>query len=200
MPTVEPCPGAAARSPDLVNPVTGDRLWFLTLPQPGEPALEFECELPPHSPGTPLHIHARVAERFECVRGELRMALGAGADLWRLMPGMTLDVPPGTPHRFWNGADHPVRFRSRVTPGAEFERFLRTIYALGAAREVGKSGMPASPLRLALLRELADLYFVGPPLFVQRPVFAALSALATLTGARRRLAGMVAPHPSTSRS
>jgi mannose-6-phosphate isomerase-like protein (cupin superfamily) len=172
----------------MVNQATGDRLWFTCLPASPADPLIFECELPAHAPGTPLHLHTRIAERFECLEGELSMIAGAPSRPVVLTRGHHIDVPIGSPHRFWNATDRPVRFKSTVTPGADFERFLRSVYALGNSGRVGPTGMPRSPLQLAVLREASDLYFAGVPLPIQRPIFAALSAIAGVVGTRRRLA------------
>jgi mannose-6-phosphate isomerase-like protein (cupin superfamily) len=175
------------RTPDMVNPVTGDRLWFVTLPRSAADCVVFECELPARSPGTPLHFHPCTTERFECVAGTLSMIAGDRRRPLGLSVGESVDVPANMPHRFWNASDDPVRFRSTVTPGVEFEQFLRTVYALGIAGRVGPSGMPKNPLELAVLRELSDLYFAGVPSAIQRPVFGALSILAGLARTRKRL-------------
>ncbi len=180
-------PAWTSRLPDMHNPVTRDRLWFVRLPSAPDDPVVFECELPAGSPGTPLHMHTRTVERFECIDGELSMVAGDAGRILRLAPGGHVDVPSRTPHRFWNATSAPVRFRSTVTPGLEFERFLRSVYALGIAGRVGAEGMPRSPLQLAVLRELSDLYFVGPPLLVQRAAFGALSAIASLVGTRNRM-------------
>jgi mannose-6-phosphate isomerase-like protein (cupin superfamily) len=181
-----PVPASSIRPPDLVNPVTGDRLWFIQVPRSAGDPLVIECELPPKSPGTPLHIHTSITERFECMYGALSMIAGDPSKPVALARGEHVDVPIGTRHRFWNATDQPVCFRGTVTPGVEFEKFLRSVYALGVAGRVGPDGMPRNLLQLAILRELSDLYFVGPPLLIQRPVFGVLSLLATLTGTRKR--------------
>lgn len=186
--------------PDIVNPVTGDRLWFVRLPAGPDESIVFECELPPRSGGTPLHIHTRTCERFECVRGELSMCVGGAGSQIVLRPGEHSEVPIGTAHRFWNATDASVRFRSTVTPGHEFERFLRSVYALGSAGRVGRDGMPRSVLSLAVLREYSDLYFVGPPVFLQRVVFGLLSFAAMLAGTRGRLAALVSGQSTRSRT
>lgn len=168
--------------PDLVNPVTGDRLWFEQLPATQSDALVFRCELPVASLGTPMHFHVSTDERFECVQGELAMRVGTQE--LRLERGSAVDVPRSTAHRFWNASKAPVVFRSRATPGSEFTKFLRAVYGLGIDGQVGRDGMPKSLLKIAVLRELSDLYFPGVPLWFQRPCFGLLSVLATTTGAR----------------
>jgi mannose-6-phosphate isomerase-like protein (cupin superfamily) len=175
----------------MVNPVTGDRLWFTHLPRTAGDPVVFECELPARSPGTPLHIHTRTTERFECLSGTLSMVAGDRANPITLSAGQHVDVPINTSHRFWNATDQPVRIRSTVTPGVEFEQFLRTVYALAIAGRVSSEGMPRNPLQLAVLRELSDLYFAGLPLLIQRPVFGILSAIASLAGTGKQLAQLV---------
>lgn len=177
--------------PDIVNPVTGDRLWFRQLPRAAAEPVIFEFELPARSPGTPLHIHTRTTERFECLAGVLSMVAGDPAKSMTLATGQHVDVPINTPHRFWNATDQPVRVLSTVTPGMKFEQFLRTLYALGIAGRVGPDGMPRNLLQLAVLRELSDLYFAGLPLLTQRPAFGILSVIASLTGTREHLAELV---------
>lgn len=169
----------------LVNPQTGDKLWFETLPHNENDPVVFRCEIPAGSPGAPLHFHKHTDEWFECVEGTLSMRIGT-RDI-TLAPGQRVEIPRGTPHRFWNASSASVTFRSCATPGAAFERFLRTVYGLGRDGRSGKSGMPANPLQVAVIRELADLYFVGLPLVVQSAVFNALSAAANTLGVRKNL-------------
>lgn len=173
-------------SPPLINPQTGDKLWFERLPASDTDSLIFRCEIPAGSPGTPLHFHRHTDEWFECIDGVLSMRL-RDRDV-TLSPGQRLEVPRGTPHRFWNASQSPVTFRSCATPGIAFERFLRTVYGLGIDGRSGKSGMPANPLQVAVIRELADLYFAGPPLALQSALFSTLSGAANMLGVRKSLA------------
>jgi mannose-6-phosphate isomerase-like protein (cupin superfamily) len=176
------------RPPDLVNPVTGDRLWFDRVPVALADALVFRCEIPAGSRGTPMHLHLSLDERFEVLEGELAMCIGSKRGERRLQPGEAVDVPRRLPHRFWNASDAPALFRSTVTPGGDFCRFIRTVYGLGADGLAGADGMPRNILQIAAIRDLSDLYFDGAPLWLQRPAFAVLSAVATLSGTRRSLA------------
>lgn len=181
----------------LLNPATGDRLWLERRPQTAvahdhatPDALVFRCELPPASRGTPLHFHPGTDEQFECLSGALAMLVeppGTPRREIRLAPGERLHVPRGTLHRFWNPAEQPVQFRSTVTPGRDFERFLRAVYGLGAAGRLTQAGMPRNPLDIAILREWSDLYFPGVPRLIQRPAFATLSAVATVFGRKAKL-------------
>jgi mannose-6-phosphate isomerase-like protein (cupin superfamily) len=169
-----------AEPPHLINPVTRDRLWFERIPVDAAEALVFRCEIPAFSPGTPLHIHSRTDERFVCISGLLSMQVGSRCII--LSPGGQLDVPRGTLHRFFNASDSPVVFQSTVTPGNDFVKFLESVYGLASDGLVGASGMPKSLLRVAVLRELSDLYFPTVPLFIQRPAFGILSRVARWTG------------------
>lgn len=169
----------------LVNPVTGDEIWFERVPKGEDDEVVFRVKLPPGSPGTPLHLHPHSHEHFECVGGELRMTVG-GRQV-SLRAGEGVDVAPGVVHRFWNESSEPVVFRSSARPGLKFYRFLRIVYGLGIDRKVGPSGMPGNPLKLAVIREFADLYFAGVPVWIQRCFFGPLGALARLTGAHTRL-------------
>ena len=184
-------------SPDLINPVTGDRLWFERLPQNPDDPVVFRCQIPAHSPGTPMHFHPATHERFEVLEGELSMCLHSKHNTLRLHPAADVEVPKGVPHRFWNATNRPVLFRSTPTPGLDFCRFLESIYGLASDGLVTKDGMPKNLLQLAIIRELSDLYFPGIPLLVQRPLFSTLSHLATLTGTRARMSRYWTRAPQT---
>jgi mannose-6-phosphate isomerase-like protein (cupin superfamily) len=172
-----------------VNPHTGDRLVVLRpAAASGGATTLLRFTLPPGASGAPAHRHARLTERFTVVSGRLAMAAG---DLRRtriLGPGESLQVGPGEPHRFWNPHGEEVTFTSEVSPGADFERFIRVHYGLAIAGLTGASGMPRNPLHVALLLEWADFEVPGVPSVVQRAVRGVLTALARRVGSDRALA------------
>jgi quercetin dioxygenase-like cupin family protein len=176
-------------SVSFVNPHSGDRLIVVrSAAATGGVTTLLRFTLPPRSPGVPAHRHSRLTERFTVVSGRLAMAAG---DLRRtriLAPGESLRVVPGEAHRLWNPHDEAVTFTSEVTPGADFERFIRVHYGLAIAGRTGAGGMPRNPLHVALLLEWADFEVPGVPSVVQRAVRGVLVALARRAGSDRALA------------
>jgi mannose-6-phosphate isomerase-like protein (cupin superfamily) len=57
-------------------------------------------------------------------------------------PGTFVCVPPGTPHRFANTSDAPVRMLNLNTPGG-FEGYMRELAEAGAA--AAKEGRALGP-------------------------------------------------------
>ena len=170
---------------ELVNPVTGLRTVFRkTARETGGELLQVDWIGEPDGPRAPTtSIHAR-----RSIRGHLRQAGTAGgrhrAHPWR------------------RGGDRGrggLRARSlereqrrRSTRPGRFQAGLRTEIAFetlaGLARDgkTNKAGAPRNPLLLALVLHHfeEEIYFVRPPLAVQRMIFGALAKVARLLGYR----------------
>jgi quercetin dioxygenase-like cupin family protein len=133
----------------LVNESTGEAITFLeTAADTGGAYTLIEVEVAPGG-GVPMaHVHPNQTETFEIVSG--RLSMRAGGDTLVAEPGDVVHVYPGRVHTFWNETAYPVRFRCTVEPALEFERFIETMFALGADGKLNKRGMP-SPLRLAAI-------------------------------------------------
>jgi quercetin dioxygenase-like cupin family protein len=133
----------------LANESTGEVITFVetSAETDGEYTL-IEVEVAPGG-GVPMaHVHPYQSETFEIDSGELSMK--AGRDSIVAQAGDVVTVAPGQVHKFWNATSYPVRFRCTVAPSLEFERFIETLFALGADGKLSKRGMP-SPLRLAAI-------------------------------------------------
>lgn len=166
----------------IENPVTGDRIEFLASPLHGDAgALIFRCTLAPNAKGSPLHLHRTIAETFEVEDGLLDMEIGAAGSARTLFPGERVALPPGTPHSFRNALPEPVVFLSTATPGAQFEKFLRSMYGLAADGQTNQDGMPTDPRALALTLHYADLVIPAVPRGVQSILVRALSGVARMT-------------------
>lgn len=172
------------------NPVTGDRIAFLTSPLSGDgDMLRFRCTLRSHGQGAPLHVHDTMTETFAVEEGVLAIDLGGGVT--RLLAvGDNIEIAPGTQHGFRNPGDAPVTFVTTAEPGEGLESFLRGMYALAAAGETDAADMPRDPSVLGALLLSGNLVMPGIPRLIQRTLVALLYLAARLTGADCRLARM----------
>jgi len=166
----------------IENPVTGDRLEFLSSPLHGDAGpLEFLCELAPNSKGSPLHFHRTIAETFRVERGLLEMQIGEAGVYRTLFEGEQVAIAPGTLHSFRNPLNEKVTFVSSATPGKGFEKFLRAMYGLAADGQTNADGMPTDPRALALTLRYADLVVPNLPQGFQTLLVGTLVGLAKLT-------------------
>lgn len=173
----------------LDNPVTGDRIEFLSSPLHGDAGpLIYRCRLAPRSKGSPLHLHRTIAETFRVEQGLLEMEIGAAGAERTLFPGEQVELAPGTAHSFCNPLSEPVVFVSTATPGVQFEKFLRAMYGLAADGRTNSDGMPTDPRALALTLHYADLVVPAVPRGVQGALIGALTGLARLTQLERDFA------------
>jgi quercetin dioxygenase-like cupin family protein len=131
------------------NPVTGERITFLaTSADTDGEAVVIEVVVQPDGFVAAGHVHPSQSERFAVAAGTLGLKVG-GRKL-TLGPGEIAMVEPGTPHRFCNAGDEPVRFVCEVRPALQFESLLETMFALAADGKTNRKGMP-NPLRLAVI-------------------------------------------------
>lgn len=140
----------------LANEATGETITFLETAAETDGAYTLiECTVAPGG-GVPMaHVHPYQTETFEVVEGELSMK--AGRDRIVARAGDVVAVEPGQVHKFWNATAYPVTFRCTVAPALDFERFIETLFALGADGKLSRRGMP-NPLRLAAI---ANAHFDG---------------------------------------
>jgi quercetin dioxygenase-like cupin family protein len=166
----------------LVNETTGETVTFLeTAAQTGGAYTLIEVEVAPGG-GVPMaHVHPKQTETFEVVSG--RLSMRSGGDTLVAGPGDVVHVHPGRVHRFWNETAYPVRFRCKVEPALEFERFIETMFALGADGKLNGRGMP-NPLRLAAIANahFADTRAPYIPAWVQKAGLASGALLAKALG------------------
>jgi quercetin dioxygenase-like cupin family protein len=168
----------------IENPVTGERIVFhQTSRETNGEAVVFETFVQPHGFVAAAHVHPKQEERFEIVSGTLGLKVGSEEIV--AVPGETITIPAGTPHRFSNAGDDEVRFRCEVRPALQFEQLLETMFALAADGKTNKKGLP-NPLRLAVIArahfDVVRLPF--PPAFLQRVGLTLGAPLGRLAGYR----------------
>jgi quercetin dioxygenase-like cupin family protein len=177
----------ARASDELVNPVTGLRTIFRKISEDtnGE-LLQVDWIGSPGWSTGPDHVHRRQEERFEVLSGKLGPRVEGVARV--LEEGEEITAPAGSAHAAWNAerrrrrGARPRRFKPALRTEVAFE----TLAGLARDGKTDSAGAPKNPLLLALImREYEDeIYFVRPPLFVQRVVFGALAGVARLLGYR----------------
>lgn len=158
----------ADRGETFISPTMKSRMTFLvtTADSVGERILvEFLNE--PDDVGPPLHYHPEQQEVFEVLEGELTFELASETRTVR--SGESVVVPPGTPHRFYNASNRPVRFTSEHRPALGWERFITTMYDLDYDGHCNEKALPR-PLQLfcTLGHRNGEEFIAGPPRFAQR--------------------------------
>jgi quercetin dioxygenase-like cupin family protein len=184
----------AAPGDELVNPATGLRTVFRrTAGDTGGELLQVEWIGESRWTTGPDHVHRSQDERFEVLAG--RLGLRVDGDEHVLTTGDVLSAPAGAPHAAWNAGDEEVRVLVDFRPALRTEIAFETLAALAQEGRTTRAGAPRNPLLAALiLRHFeAEIYFVRPPLAVQRALLGPLAALARALGMR---AERPYPYPS----
>jgi quercetin dioxygenase-like cupin family protein len=170
---------------ELVNPATGLRTVFReTAQETSGELLRVDWIGDPGWTTGPDHVHPRQKERFEVLSGKLGLRADGVEGVHGA--GEVIVVPARSPHAAWNAGDGDVHVRVDFRPALRTEIAFETLAGLARDGKTNKAGAPRNPLRLALvLRHFEDeIYFVRPPLAVQRVTFGALARAGRLLGYR----------------
>ena len=170
---------------ELVNPVTGLRTVFRkTAQETSGELLQVDWIGSPGWTTGPDHVHPRQEERFEVLSSKLGLRVGGVERVHSV--GEVIVVSAGSPHAAWNGGDEEVHDLVDFRPALRTERAFETLAGLARDGKTNKAGAPKNPLRLALiLREFEEeIYFVRPPLVVQKMILGALAFMGRLLGYR----------------
>lgn len=127
------------------------------------------------------HVHPGLDERFTVLKGKLGYKLDGKEGCAEA--GVTLDLPRGVPHDWWNSGDEEARVIVQVRPAARFEQMAITTFSLAREGKTNAKGMP-NLLQLAVIsKEFEDVVqFMNPPIWVQRALFGLLAPLGRLVG------------------
>jgi len=179
---------------ELLNPVTGLRTMFRkTAEETSGELLQVDWIGEPSWTTGPDHVHPRQEERFEVLSGRL----GLRADGIERVHGVgdVIVVSAGSPHAAWNAGDDEVHVLVDFRPALRTETAFEALAGLARDGKTNRAGAPKNPLMLALvLHEFEEeIYFVRPPLLVQKVIFGALAGLARLLGHRAEY-----PYPQQS--
>jgi quercetin dioxygenase-like cupin family protein len=162
----------------LENPVTKERF---TIRDSGPEVLLLEVRVPPDMIRPPLHLHRAQRESFEVLHGQVTVR--SGGDQHTLPPGGRLDLAPGTPHTWWNSGDDEAVLLAEFRPPGNARSFFETFCGMAGEGRCNAQGAPPF-LQVAASARWWDMYLAGPPVAVQRALFAALGPLARLRGYR----------------
>ena len=122
--------------------------------------LEVEATYAAGSQPPPNHFHPAQDEEFEILQGSMQVRIGGGPEK-TLREGETLEVPRGTQHTMWNGADVPARTRWITRPAGRTEGWFRTLDSFQRRAEAGVSVEPAE--YTTAFEEYQDVFRLAPP-------------------------------------
>lgn len=171
----------------MINPVTHEQMTIEHHAADDHARSRVVFTLPSLQAGPPRHYHDRFDEAFHVLDGELELTIGDEAPR-RLRAGEHVTVPARTVHTFRNASAAPVTFRTEVSSGRGFGRFIRGWYGLAIAGRSGERSVPRGLLDMVVLIDEGDVNVPGVPLALQRGLRRALRWLARLTGAEARVA------------
>ncbi len=168
----------------LVNAFNEETFVFTT-PESTE-AAEFEVRLGPGGSGggnAMAHIHPKTDETFTVQSGRLTVSIDG--QIHQLQPGETITVPAGKPHFFRNAHEGDTVAIIRFTPAQHQLRFFLNFATIAQNRPewFGSKGEPSFLLMALTLHTFKDHFYVaGPPVWVQKVLFATLAPIARLMG------------------
>ena len=182
---------------ELVNPMSGLRTVFRkTAQETSGELLQVDWIGSPGWTTGPDHVHPLQEERFEVLSGKLGLRVKGVERVHNV--GEVIVAPAGSAHAAWNASsDDQVHILVDFRPALRTERAFETLAGLARGGKTNRAGVPKNPLRLALiLRHFKDeIYFVRPPLAVQRVIFGVLAKVGWLLGYRAEY-----PYPYTRHS
>lgn len=168
----------------LENPVTGEAaIVRIGTEESGGELLIADLYVAPGGAVMGEHYHPAIEERSTLIRGELGVRLSRrGA---KAKPGVTLLVPPGVSHDWWNAGNEDAVVRVEIRPAARFEVMIRNAFGLAQDGRVDRKGMPNFLQLVLFAREFSDVIrFTWPSSAVQRVLFTLVGPFARLLGYR----------------
>lgn len=166
------------------NPVTGERCIVRLGPEEaGDDYGVVDLYIRPGGAVMGEHYHPALEERFTVLRGEVGFRLSGKVSIAE--QDVTLVVPPGVPHDWWNAGTEEALVRVELRPVSRFQVMVRNAFGFAQDGKVNKKGMP-SILQLAVFAlEFDDVIrFTRPPRFVQLGLFRLLAVPARWLGYR----------------
>jgi mannose-6-phosphate isomerase-like protein (cupin superfamily) len=154
----------------------------------GLPSTEFQVLLDAGGSGggnAVAHIHPESHEHFTVHTGVLKVMIDGVPAIARA--GETVTVPRGATHYFANAHDGPTEVTIRFTPAQSQLRFFICFATIAATRPdwFDAQGVPHKLLMALMLHTYrGHFYLAGPPIWLQKVMFAALAPIARLKGYR----------------
>lgn len=164
------------------NPITGEHVVILEAPcdNGGERILAL-LTVRPGGAVAGEHVHPHTRERFGVLDGELGVRRDGTGSVGRA--GDEFVISTGTRHDWWNAGAGPAQVLVEVSPPGRFSDMILTLFALARDGLTDAAGRPRLLQAVLLGHEFeAEIRFVSPPRWVQRPLFALLAPVARLRG------------------
>jgi quercetin dioxygenase-like cupin family protein len=145
----------------ITNPIIKDRVTFVkTSAETDGKYTEIEVELMPGG-GTPMHFHRDFSETFVVTQGLLSIGLKRGI-VRTLVTGQSITAEKMQLHRFFNGTNNKVCFKTIIMPGSPgFENSLRILYGLAADNLTNSKGIPKNMIQMAVVAKMSNMSFAG---------------------------------------
>jgi quercetin dioxygenase-like cupin family protein len=187
---------------ELVNPVTGLRTVFRKTARDTDGGLlQVDWIGDPGWTTGPDHVHPRQEERFEVLSGSLGLRVDGVERIHSA--GEVIVAAAGSAHAAWNASsDDEVHVQVDFRPALRTESAFETLAGLARDGKTNRAGAPRNPLLLALVLHHfeEEIFFVRPPLAVQRVIFGSLARVARLLGYRAEYPYPYARHSEASRT
>lgn len=132
-----------------------------------------------------VHVHPGADEHFTVRRGRIKVVVSGKEQV--IGPGECAVVPRGKPHFFANVGEGPAELTIEFTPAQQHLRFFANFASIAAKRThwFSERGDPRFLLIALILHTYRNhLYLAGPPVLLQKVLFAVLAPLARLKGYR----------------
>lgn len=171
---------------EIVNPRTGQRMRFL---QTDGSQLQIETVNPP-GPPEPEHVHPCQESSATVLAGALHFAVRGRVQVAHA--GERIDIPPNTPHYFWNAGEEEARAIQEFRPALRTEAFFRTYFGLARDGKMDENGMPSLLQLAVMVPAFADV--MRPT----RPPWPVLRLLALVLAPLGRMRGYRATYPRYS--
>jgi len=173
-------PSLLPRAGDSVyNHLSGERLVFRqTHTDTDGEYWEADFFLDPHGAAQGEHVHAEAEEYFRGVEGVLTLSLDGNAR--ELLPGETVVVPPGTPHRPFNNSEQTVHVIAGGRPARHFDLCLIQTWGLFMKADQKEPGL--IPLLPFLSTVDCDVFPAGIPVGVARTLRLLVAPAARVVG------------------
>lgn len=175
---------------EMTNPQTGERfVWRATRASTDGAYCEFDLYLTADARVAAPHRHPAQVEQFTVVTGDF--ALASPRLTGSFGPGDVATIPADTPHRWANTSGEAAHVVVRVTPALHIEDYFARFCAIATAGRAASSGLPRSPLELAVLFDAYREEFA----LASRPLHRIASPVIALLAALGRRRGLVSGHP-----
>jgi uncharacterized protein YndB with AHSA1/START domain len=131
--------------------------------------LELEVSGRPRGFITQEHVHPSQLERHEMIEGSMKLVLDGHDHI--LVPGDTIEVPAGAPHRQLPLGEGDGRDRVILRPAGSTQQFLERLAELSARGAFNRFGLPKPVAGAELVRDFGDGGHASrPPLAVQQAI------------------------------